>query len=243
MKRSSRRVLNVLAAVFLATLLAACGQDSSSSDENARTTSEQSGSDPSTGAQMNDNPAIVFLGDSLTAGLGLAERESAPALIQEKITQANLNYTVINAGRSGDTTAGGLARLAWYLRPEVRPKILVIGLGSNDAMRGLPLAEISKNLSEIIRRAREFDPEIQIFLYQMHTFPNMGPRYTRDYEALFGKVARTEKITLLPFPLLGVAGKAELNQPDGIHPTAKGARIMADNIWKGLAPHLRAAQI
>jgi acyl-CoA thioesterase-1 len=184
-------------------------------------------------------PTLLFLGDSLTAGLGLAASQSAPALIEVKLRAAGKDYRVINAGRSGDTTAGGLARLDWYLRPEVNVRYLVIGLGSNDAMRGLPLEEISKNLREIVRRTRAFDPEIRVFLYQMRTFPNMGPRYTREYEKLFARVAQSEDLTLLPFPLQDVAGKPELNQDDGIHPTAEGTRIMADNIWQALSPHLR----
>ncbi len=183
-------------------------------------------------------PAILFLGDSLTAGYRLELSQSPPALIEQKINAAGLNYSVINGGRSGDTSAGGLSRLGWYLRPETNVKVLVIGLGSNDAIRGLPLADLEKNLREIARRAREHDPDMKIFLFQMHTFPNMGPRYAGDYEKVFGAVARAERITLLPFPLAGIAGKPALNQADGIHPTAEGARLMAENIWKALAPAL-----
>lgn len=222
--------------ILLTTMLlvggAACGGESASeagdqTNANATDQTQQSA------------PAIVFLGDSLTAGRGLAKSEAAPALIEQKIQAAGLDYTVINAGRSGDTTAGGLARLAWYLRAEVQPKVLVIGLGSNDAMRGLGLDEIETNLKEIVTRSRAFDPEMRIFLFQMYTFPNMGPQYAQNYEALFGKVAREAQIGLLPFPLLGVAGESELNQPDGIHPTAEGTVIVADNIWKALGPELK----
>lgn len=198
---------------------------------------EASASEPESTTQKK--PAIVFLGDSLTAGRGLAASESAPALIAEKLEAGGYGYEVINAGRSGDTTAGGLARLPWYLEDEVQPRVLVIGLGSNDAMRGLPLAEIETNLSKIVSAARAYNADMQIFLYQMYTFPNMGPQYAKDYERLFGKVAKAENIVLLPFPLLDVAGVAKLNQPDGIHPTAEGTRIMAENIWKGLKPHLK----
>lgn len=224
------RVSMTATLLFSILLFAGCGEDS------PETPATQTGTQTQ---ETSNQPAIVFLGDSLTAGRGLAASESAPALIETKIQATNLNYQVINAGRSGDTTAGGLARLAWYLRPEVQPKVLVIGLGSNDAMRGLAIAEIKSNLRKIISAARAFDPEMQIFLYQMHTFPNMGPEYAREYEQLFAGVAKSEQIVLLPFPLTGVAGKRELNQPDGIHPTAEGTQIMADNIWKGLQPHLR----
>ncbi len=188
--------------------------------------------------ETDDRPAIVFLGDSLTAGRGLAASESAPALIQEKIDAADLEYRVINAGRSGDTTAGGLARLPWYLRPEVNPKKVVIGLGSNDAMRGLSVSEIEANLRKIVQAIREYDASIDIFLYQMYIFPNMGPEYSDNYESAFQNVARAEDITLLPFPLENVGGVAELNQDDGIHPNVEGTQIVAENIWKALRPHL-----
>ncbi len=186
----------------------------------------------------SDKPTILFLGDSLTAGRGLAPEDAAPALIQRKIDAARLDYAVINGGRSGDTTAGGLARLGWYLRPELKLRVVVIGLGSNDAMRGLPVKEMEQNLSEIIGRIRAFDPTIKMFLYQMHIFPNMGRDYAGEYEKLFGRVARKEKIKLLPFPLTGVGGNPDLNQEDGIHPNVAGSRIYANNIWAGLKGHL-----
>jgi acyl-CoA thioesterase I len=212
--KSSRR-LSFAAAAFVACTAIAC---SDAGKENTESVS----------AAAPPKPAILFLGDSLTAGYRLELSQSPPALIEQKINAAGMNYSVINGGRSGDTSAGGLSRLGWYLRPETGVKVLVIGLGSNDAIRGLPLADLEKNLREIVRRARAFDPEMKIFLFQMHTFPNMGPRYAGDYEKIFGAVARAENITLLPFPLTGVAGKPALNQADGIHPTAEGARIMAD---------------
>ena len=221
------------AALTGALLFAACG---GSGDEGPAAQADAAAD----GRQNENRPAIVFLGDSLTAGRGLAASQSAPALIEAKLAAAELDYAVVNAGRSGDTTAGGLARLPWYLDAEVRPRVLVIGLGSNDAMRGLPIAEIESNLRKIVSAAREYYPEMQIFLYQMYTFPNMGPQYAGDYEKLFAKVAQAENIVLLPFPLLGVAGEARLNQDDGIHPTAEGTVIMADNIWKALKPHLKA---
>jgi len=183
-------------------------------------------------------PAIVFLGDSLTAGRGVAESEAMPALIQKKLDEHKMAYRSVNAGRSGDTTAGGLARLDWYLDPETKMKALVIELGANDAMRGQPVAEIEENLEQIIRKVRSHDPQIKIFLCQMHTFPNMGREYARDFSRLFARVARKEKVILLPFPLTGVGGVASLNQEDGIHPNAEGMQIFAANIWKGLQGHL-----
>lgn len=192
-------------------------------------------SQPATASQ---DPAIVFLGDSLTAGLGLAASDTVPALVEKKIKGAGKHYRVINAGRSGDTTAGGLERLSWYLRPEVGARIYVIGLGSNDAMRGLSLENMEKNLVEIIKRIRAFDPSAKIFLYEMKTFPNMGRSYAGSYERVFTRVASSEKIVLLPFPLKGVAAVPRLNQKDGIHPNEEGAKIVADNVWNSLKGHL-----
>ena len=216
------------ATILTLTLTAACG-DSTNTDESSTN---------SDAASNTTGPAIVFLGDSLTAGRGLAASEAAPALIEKKLQAAGKQYRVINAGRSGDTTAGGLARLDWYLREEVQPEVLVIGLGSNDAMRGLAIDEMKKNLRTIVERARAFNPDMQIFLYQMYTFPNLGREYAGAFEKMFAEIAKETRITLLPFPLKDVAGKAELNQPDGIHPTAEGTRIMAENIWQALSRHL-----
>lgn len=187
---------------------------------------------------VSDKPTILFLGDSLTAGRGLAPEDAVPALIQAKVAEAGLDYRVLNGGRSGDTTAGGLSRLGWYLRPEMKLQAVVIGLGSNDAMRGLPVSEIEANLEEIVRKIRAFDPAIKIFLFQMHIFPNMGPQYAGKYEKLFGRVARTEKITLLPFPMIDVGGRPELNQADGIHPNVEGTRMVAERVWNSLKTHL-----
>lgn len=183
-------------------------------------------------------PAIVFLGDSLTAGSGLDLADSVPALIEKEIRAAGLHYRVINAGRSGDTTADGAERLSWYLRPGVKARVFVIGLGSNDAMRGLSLARLEQNLRQMIRQIRLADPTIKIFLFEMKTFPNMGQQYAGAYERIFAKVAKTEKVTLLPFPLRGVAAVPRLNQQDGIHPNEEGTRLVARNVWRDLKPYL-----
>lgn len=184
-------------------------------------------------------PAVVFLGDSLTAGRGLSEQEAVPALIQKKADAAGYGVTVINAGRSGDTTAGGLSRLSWYLRESVNAQVLVIGLGSNDAMRGQPLESIQTNLEKLVDAARAARPSLQILLWQLQTFPNMGADYGDAYAALFAEVARSKQVTLIPFPLAGVAANPELNQSDGIHPTAEGSKVVAANIWKTLESSLR----
>lgn len=210
--------------LLLALPLTAC-QDTSSD--------AASGGDESVGG-----PALLFLGDSLTAGRGLAADEALPALIQRKLQDSGRQYRVINGGRSGDTTAGGLSRLGWYLRPELEIRAIVVGLGSNDAMRGLELAELERNLRSIVRQIRAFDPTIQIFLMQMYTFPNLGAAYREGYAAIFPRVARDMGLILIPFPLEGVAGNAALNQEDGIHPTAEGTEIVAENVWRVLRERL-----
>ncbi len=183
-------------------------------------------------------PAIVFLGDSLTAGLGLSESEALPALIQQRIDAAELPYRVVNAGRSGDTTAGGLARIDWYFKESVDLRVMVIGLGSNDAMRGLPLESMETNLRQMIRRTRERKPQAKIFLWELQTFPNLGQEYAAAYAAVFPRVAQSENVSLLPFPLAAVAAHPELNQSDGIHPNAEGTRRVAERVWETLRTNL-----
>jgi acyl-CoA thioesterase I len=214
-------------------VLQGCQRSPAASDKAAG-----SGGSAAAAASSGREPAVVFLGDSLTAGLGLAEREAVPSLIQNEIDHAGLRYRVINAGRSGDTTAGGLSRIDWYLRDSVDLRVLVIGLGSNDAMRGLPLSSVEDNLVAIVQRTRAKHPGVPILLWEMKTFPNMGADYGDAYAALFRRVAEREKIHLIDFPLADVAGKPELNQPDGIHPTAEGTTKVAARIWQALRPVL-----
>jgi acyl-CoA thioesterase-1 len=174
----------------------------------------------------------------LTAGLGLSESEALPARIQQRLDAAGLEYRAINAGRSGDTTAGGLARLDWYFRDSIDLRAIVIGLGSNDAMRGLSLDSMEQNLKQIIRRARERKPDARIFLWALETFPNLGREYAEEYRAVFPRVARSENVTLIPFPLADIAGRPELNQADGVHPSAAGTELVAERIWSALRPQL-----
>jgi acyl-CoA thioesterase I len=183
-------------------------------------------------------PTIVFLGDSLTAGFGLSENEALPALIQQRVEAEHLPHHVINAGRSGDTTAGGLARIDWYFKDTLDLRALVIGLGSNDAMRGLPLEAMESNLREMIHRTRERKPQAKIFLWELKTFPNLGQSYAADYAAVFPRVAAAEGVTLIPFPLEAVVAHPELNQSDGIHPTAEGTQRVAERVWATLGPAL-----
>jgi acyl-CoA thioesterase-1 len=179
-------------------------------------------------------PRIVFLGDSLTAGYGLAKDQSVPSLIQAHLNSAGYHYEVVNAGVSGDTSAGGLSRLDWSLAGDV--DVLVIELGANDGLRGLPVAEMKRNLDEVITRARSRG--ITVLLTGMEAPPNYGPDYTSEFRQTFRDLARDHKVAFVPFYLEGVAGNPNLNISDGIHPNPEGARIVEKTIWRALQPLL-----
>jgi acyl-CoA thioesterase I len=188
--------------------------------------------------QVKALPRIVFLGDSLTAGLGISKDEAVPALIQERLQQEGYAYEVINAGNSGDTSEGGLARLNWSLAGDV--KVMVVELGANDGLRGTPPERTRQNLETIVKRAK--DRGIAVLLTGMEAPPNYGAAYTSRFRDTFREVAEHEGVAFMPFFLDGVAGIRELNQPDGIHPTPEGARIVAGNVWRYLEPLLKKTQ-
>src|SRR5688572_2621670 len=179
-------------------------------------------------------PRIVFLGDSLTAGLGLAAEESIPALLQERLDEEDLEFEVVNAGVSGDTSAGGLSRLDWSLEGDVR--VLVIELGGNDGLRGLPVATLRQNLATIITRAKQRG--VTVLLTGMEAPPNYGAAYTTEFRQVFRDLAREHEVAFFPFFLDGVAGDPALNQRDGIHPNPEGARIIERKLWASLEPLL-----
>ena len=179
-------------------------------------------------------PRVVVLGDSLTAGLGLNADEAFPALLQRRLDTAGLKYHVVNAGVSGDTSAGGLSRLDWALDGDVR--VLIVALGGNDALRGLPVVELRHNLSAIIERAQA--RHINVILAGMEAPPNFGRSYIVEFHQVYPDLARQYRVAFLPFLLEGVAGVESLNQRDGIHPTEEGARLVADNVWAVLRPVL-----
>ena len=183
---------------------------------------------------------VLFLGDSITAGYGLELSQAYPALIQQRIKKEGLNFKVINAGQSGDTSAGGLARMDWLLKNKI--DVLVLELGGNDGLRGLPVEVIRKNLQAIIDRARKQYPQIKIVVAGMKMPPNMGGQYSREFEAMFAALAKKNNAALIPFILEGVGGVRQMNLPDGIHPTAGGHEIVAENVWTVLAPVLRSLQ-
>ena len=179
-------------------------------------------------------PRVVFLGDSLTAGLGLPPEQSVPSLIQRRLNEAGYDYEVVNQGVSGDTSAGGVSRLEWSLSGDVR--VLVLELGGNDGLRGLPVETMKQNLSQIISRAKQRG--IRVLLTGMEAPPNHGPVYTAEFRQVFRDLAREYHVAFIPFYLEGVAGIGALNQADGIHPNAEGAQIVERTIWKSLEPLL-----
>ena len=181
-------------------------------------------------------PTLLFIGTSLTAGLGLEPSEAYPALIQAKADSAGLALDVVNAGVSGETSAGALRRLDWVMRGPA--DVVVIETGANDGLRGVDVDSIRANIQAIVAAVRRAKPAARILLVQMEAPPNFGPRYTSSFRAMFPALAEANGITLLPFLLDSVAGHPELNQSDGIHPNVAGARIVADRLWRALVPVL-----
>ena len=182
-----------------------------------------------------EEPVVVVLGDSLTAGFGLLPDEAYPALLEQRLRREGFAYRVVNAGVSGDTTAAGLRRVEWVLR--ARPAIVIVALGANDGLRHQSAAAMRDNLLAIVRRLRSAGATV--LLAGMRVPPNYGDEYGRAFTAVFPDVARATGVPLAPFLLDGVAGDPRLNQPDGIHPTAEGHRLIADRLWPYLKPLLR----
>jgi acyl-CoA thioesterase-1 len=215
-------------------LLVAAGCRGNAPTEQASNPSQPQPQAAAPDAAADERPKIVALGDSLTAGLGLVESQAYPALLQQKIDADGYAFTVVNAGVSGDTSAGGLRRLDWALEGDV--KVLIVALGANDGLRGLPVGAMKENLGRIIERAKE--EEIVVLLAGMEAPPNYGADYTEAFRRVYPELAREHGVRLLPFLLANVAGDSALNQSDGIHPNARGAAIIADGIWRVLQPIL-----
>jgi len=188
----------------------------------------------------DDRPIVLFLGDSLTAGYGLAGEQAFPALIQQRIDAAGLNFRVVNAGVSGDTSAGGLRRVDWLLQQPIA--ILVLELGANDMLRGQSVEAMRSNLRGILDKVRVARPDVRFVIAGMRAAPNLGPAYGREFEESFALIAGEYDATLIPFVLDGVAGDAALTQPDGIHPTALGYERVAMLVWDAVAPLLRSIE-
>lgn len=186
-----------------------------------------------------DDPKMVLvLGDSLAAGYGLQASQAFPALLQQKIDTQGWDFKVINAGLSGDTSAGGLRRIDWLLRGRV--DVLVLELGANDGLRGIELGSTRANLQGIIDKVKAKNPAVRIVIAGMMVPPNLGPEYTRQFQQMYPDLARRNQATLIPFLLEGVAGEPSLNLPDGIHPTAQGHRLVAETVWTYLRPVLQS---
>ena len=178
---------------------------------------------------------VVALGDSLTAGLGVAPEEAYPALLEARLRHEGFDYRVVNAGVSGDTSAGGLRRIDWALK--LRPDVVIVALGANDGLRGQPPEALRDNLTRIVARAKVSGA--RVLLAGMRVPPNYGDEYARAFAAVYPQVARATGAPLAPFLLDGVAGDARLNQADGLHPTAEGQRVIAERLWPHLKPLLR----
>jgi acyl-CoA thioesterase I len=233
-----------LLALSVALISAGCGSRAARDDERdgapppapapAPTRSSSIAPAPA-GAKAGTRPRIAILGDSLTAGLGLRQSQAYPTLLQQRLDDEGLGYDVVNAGVSGDTSAGGLARLDWALQGDVR--ILIVALGGNDALRALPTDQLRDNLATVIERAQARG--ITVVLAGMEAPPNFGRDYIVAFHQVYPALAARYHVAFVPFLLAGVAGIDALNQPDGMHPTAAGARIVADNVWKILEPIAR----
>ncbi len=231
------RMLLLSITLVSATAVCGCSSDASKPHSQPALSAPESATSSKT-APADDRPVIVAFGDSLTAGLGVDTRQNYPAQLQAKLDLAGYRYRVVNAGVSGDTSAQGLDRL-----PSVRslhPAIVIVELGANDGLRGIPVAQTHDNLDEIIRKLRS--DRVEVVLAGMEMPPNYGPDYTRQFRAVFRDLAKEHKLPLIPFFLEGVGGIADLNQEDGIHPTAAGYVRVTQNVWKILVPLLKPAE-
>lgn len=229
------RNLQLSWSVILFLFLISCGESNTQREENGveeNTVTETAETDEQT--DTDDTGVILFFGNSLTAGYGLDQDEGFPARIQDKLDSLNLDYQVVNAGLSGETTAGGRNRIDWVMNQDV--DIFVLELGANDGLRGVPVEETRRNLQAIIDKVRETNPDTEIILAGMQIPPNLGREYAENFRQIFPELAEENDIHLIPFLLEGVAGNPELNLGDGIHPTAEGYEIVAENVWEVLGP-------
>lgn len=226
-KQSQHAAIPLIFCYFLSFLLLGCAGKTKEKEQDVDTKDNQETVAEPTGKK------ILFFGDSLTAGYGLDLAEAFPAIIQEKIDSLGLDYQVVNAGLSGETTASGRNRMEWVLDDAI--SVVIIELGANDGLRGIPLDETRRNLQAMVDTVQEKLPKASIVLAGMQIPPNMGPEYTSEFRNIFPQLAEKEDIALIPFLLEGVAGIPELNQGDGIHPTEKGQELVAENVWEVLA--------
>lgn len=221
-------IKSLISAVFVVFLLASC--NNSSPQQNSQAPSDSTSQDT---AKTESSKRILFFGNSLTAGLGLDDQtEAFPALIQAKIDSLGLGYTCINAGLSGETSAGGKDRIDWLLKDKI--DVFVLELGANDGLRGISPDATYQNLNEIVNKVKKAYPDCKLVLTGMMVPPSMGDQYFKDFAAIFPKLAKEQNMTLVPFLLDKVAGIQSLNQGDGVHPTKEGQQILAENVWTHL---------
>ena len=206
-------------------------------DTSASTGSTSDAASPDTTVDGSRKVTVLFFGTSLTAGYGLDPAVAFPNLVARKAADAGAPIVAVNAGLSGETSAGALRRIDWTLRKPV--DVIVVETGGNDALRALDADSLKTNLRRIVARIRAVQPGARILLVVMEAPPNLGARYTSSFRRTYGEVAAEERLTLVPFLLDGVAGRAELNQADGVHPNEKGERVVADNVWRVLEPVVR----
>lgn len=218
--------------IILPLFLLSCGDSAREKSADRQSAEEQS---ESIGQTEMKSKVLLCFGDSITAGYGLADSNDAyPALLQQKIDSLHLDYTVINSGVSGETTAGGRSRIEWVIKQHI--DIFLLELGANDGLRGVALSETRANLQTIINVVKEKSPETTIILAGMELPPNMGAAYTTEFRQLYAEIAEKNKVEFIPFILKDVGGIAELNQSDGIHPNVKGHKILAHTVWETLEP-------
>lgn len=223
MQRKMKNVSMIIAGLII--LLPACDNNEKAAVSTQNNTVKDS-------VSVEKKKTVVFFGNSLTAGYGLSPSQAFPAIIQKKIDSLGLPYQVVNAGVSGETSSGGKTRIDWILRQPV--DIFVLELGANDGLRGIPLSETKKSLQAIIDKVKAKNPDAKLVFAGMQIPPNMGQTYTTEFKNIYTELAEKNAMTLVPFLLEGVGGETNLNQEDGIHPTAEGHRIVAGNLWKQL---------
>lgn len=220
------KIVSIYLLYFLLFALMACTNNEKPSEAQTSTTK----SSPSTPVKTVKN--ILIFGNSLTAGYGLEPSESYPAQLQNRLDSLKLPYKIVNAGVSGETTSGGNSRLDWVLKNPV--DIFILELGGNDGLRGIPAIETRKNLQSMIDKVKAKYPKAQIVLAGMQVPPSMGKKYADEFKVIYPELAQKNKVALIPFLLENVGGEIKLNQKDGIHPNALGAKIVAENVWQVL---------
>jgi acyl-CoA thioesterase I len=229
------RTARIIAGVSLL-LLGACARSETAGEAGRSGEAGPAGTVPAPPAEAAP-PTVVFLGTSLTAGLGLDPDDAFPAVVQRKIDSAGLKYTVVNAGVSGESSAGAVRRIDWILRQP--PAVLIVETGANDGLRGQDPDSLAANIQRLIDQVRRQSPATTIILAGMEALPNLGAEYTSRFRKIYPALSRSNHTPLIPFLLDGVAGVDSLNQQDGIHPTEAGARIVADNVWRVLRGALK----